>query len=82
MKNIFSVLSYGMERNPKDFGSFVLGRDAIFSKLRDYKSTIAKGSKLYICKVDIKGCYDSMNQKLLMEIIKQLVGEVCRFLKR
>ena len=67
-----------MERNPLVFGSFVLGRNDIYERLKKYKESIGEigNTDIFICKVDIKGCYDSIDQQLLMELAKSLVNEI------
>jgi telomerase reverse transcriptase len=85
LKNSFHILIYEkvfislIQQNNKElFESAAFGRNDIYSKLSSFKRnlSLAKGERLYFCKVDIKSCFDSINQELLMEILESFLTEV------
>lgn len=50
-------------------------------KLNEFKANILKSHdnqmpKLYICKADIKACFDSINQTHLLEIVENVLNEM------
>jgi telomerase reverse transcriptase len=62
------------------FGSAAMGKNDIYEMLNQYKTGLRrshdKQSRLYFCKVDIQGCFNTIDQSKLMELIELLVDEV------
>lgn len=56
-----------------------MGKDDIYAALKAFKKRL-KGNqplcpKIYFCKVDIKACYDSLDQTILMKLIDSVIKE-------
>ncbi|KAJ3272823.1 hypothetical protein HDV01_005251 [Terramyces sp. JEL0728] len=60
-----------INENIKDFGNSCFGKNDIFNRLLAIKKSLADiPEKLYFCKIDIQACFDTINQRLLLEIIE------------
>ena len=83
--NVFEVLRHERERQPHLFGAGVFGLNEVYpayhrflAKFRQSHAVpgVQTGSpQLYFASVDIKQCYDSINQKHLLDILPQLLSE-------
>ena len=83
LRNVFEVLRYERERHPDSFGSGVFGLNEVYPEymrfLESFRAlkTYMNGSeqKLFFASVDIKQCYDSIEQKHLLDILPKLLDE-------
>lgn len=71
----YQALKYETVLNPSLLGASVYGLDEIHTKLRDYKfkqqqTQENKNNKYYIVVMDIKGCFNSINQTKLMQFVE------------
>ncbi|KAJ3038345.1 hypothetical protein HDV00_000766 [Rhizophlyctis rosea] len=83
LQNAFQVLTYekvnsDVTRDPSLLGASVLGLNDIYARLKGLKSQLegARGSrKLYFCKVDITSSFDTINQELLLQVVRDVVQD-------
>ncbi|KAJ3132130.1 hypothetical protein HDU90_007563 [Geranomyces variabilis] len=80
LQNAFHVLSYEKTRVPSILGSSVLGLNDIYPKLKAFQAHCrpAPGqapTKLYFCKVDVTSCFDTIDQRLLLSIVRDIVQD-------
>jgi len=84
LRNVFEILRYERERHPELFGSGVFGLSEVYPEYRRFleafkASDVSLGgsevNQLYFASVDIKQCYDSIEQKHLLDILPKLLGE-------
>jgi hypothetical protein len=62
------------------FGSAAMGKNDIYIMLKAYKQRMTSSinhpiTKFYFCKVDIQGCFNTIDQNILMDLLERLVGE-------
>jgi telomerase reverse transcriptase len=84
LRNVYHILSFekvyepNQKRKSKMFGSAAMGKNDIYRMLKEYKERFGPlgKSKLYFCKVDIQGCFNTIDQSKLMELVEVLVDEV------
>ncbi|CAG8450523.1 789_t:CDS:2 [Ambispora gerdemannii] len=73
-KNAFTILNMEKERHIRNSGGFVDNYKDIYHKLLSFKSTFTMHKpRLYLAKVDIKCCFDSINQDLLLNILSRIL---------
>lgn len=72
---LFSILNFERGRDPSRLGSALLSVGDLHDRLVQFKRTVPTGSRLYFTKVDIQSCFDSIPQKLLLDIARCLFGE-------
>ena len=79
LKNAFHIICLERERKAEQFGSAAMGKHDIYKMLKKYQSTLAENNfngKLYFCKVDIQGCFNKIDQNVLMSLLKNLIDDV------
>ena len=62
-------------------GSLVTNEGEIHNRLKQFKAALLADHagilpRLYFVKVDVKACFDTINQQTLLEILDRAVGEV------
>ncbi|KAJ5841227.1 Telomere reverse transcriptase [Penicillium rubens] len=84
---VYNMLTYECQQVPAKLGSAMLSIGDMHRRLKAYKEQLSKGlplgsnpwqSKLpqmYFVKLDIKGCFDTIPQKKLLDFITELVSE-------
>ncbi|KAJ5729255.1 Telomere reverse transcriptase [Penicillium malachiteum] len=81
---IKDMLSYERKRAPEKFGSSLQFVGDIHLRLRDFKKKLmarisgpkpSRLPQLFFVKLDIQGCFDTIPQKPLLELIEELVSE-------
>lgn len=80
LQSAFHALKYEHERRPSLFGAGVLGLTEVFpafcafvEALREKRSRTDGEVPLYFTSVDIKHCYDTINQKRLYKLLQSVV---------
>ncbi|KEF53771.1 uncharacterized protein A1O9_10172 [Exophiala aquamarina CBS 119918] len=72
---LFSVLNYERSQHPTVLGSALLSVGDIHSKLSGFKRAISSQDPIYIAKMDIKSCFDSIPQNELLLAVRALFQE-------
>lgn len=75
LRNILKVLTYEKGRNSHNLGSSTFSTDdihRIWEKFSVARKERGDTRRLYFVKVDIKDCYDSINQSHLFSILKSI----------
>ncbi|KAJ5096965.1 Telomere reverse transcriptase [Penicillium angulare] len=81
---IYNMLSYERKRAPEKFGSSLQFVGDIHIRLKDFKKQLIQNAsatelhklpQLYFVKLDIQGCFDTIPQKQLLDLIEGLVSE-------
>lgn len=84
LRNVFEILRHERERHPGLFGSGVFGLSEVYPEYRRFleafraSNTSSDGSEckqLYFASVDIKQCYDSIEQKHLLDLLPKILDE-------
>lgn len=78
LQNVFEILKFEKERNPKSLGSTLFGTDDLYRVLKPFVTrvrTSLEGRPLYLVHVDVKNCYESILHQKLFDIIKQVLEE-------
>jgi len=58
-------------------GASVLGTNEIYARFKDFKTRMGdRRPKLYFVKVDIKACFDTIEQEKLLKVIEEVLEEV------
>jgi hypothetical protein len=79
LKNAFHIICLERERKADQFGSAAMGKHDIYKMLKKYQSSLKDrdiSGKLYFCKVDIQGCFNKIDQDVLMSLLKNLIDDV------
>jgi len=81
LKQIFDVLKFEHSLDSSHFGVGILGFHDVYEKFKSFAQELKHLSKnnvdfqLYCGSVDIKHCYDNIDQEHLLKIIKRIVKE-------
>ncbi|KAG9125666.1 hypothetical protein FRC07_006702 [Ceratobasidium sp. 392] len=71
----FNILNYEKTQKPEMLGASVFGSNDIYRKLSAFKSSVLQpdGSmpKLYFAKLDVRACFDTIEQDKLLSILRQ-----------
>ncbi|TFY78051.1 hypothetical protein EWM64_g5960 [Hericium alpestre] len=84
----FLILTYEREARPELVGSAVFGLNEIHRRLKSFKAHLlsthspAHLPKLYFVKVDVQACFDTIEQKRLLQILKDAITEDSYMLQR
>ena len=75
LESTFHILNYEKAAQPDLLGASVFGANDIYVRLKRFKQSF-QGSlpKLYFVKVDIKCAFDTIDQTILLDIIKDLLS--------
>lgn len=58
-------------------GASVLGPNEVYLKLKRFKASLGtRRQKLYFVKVDIRACFDTIEQGKLLDVIESVLKEV------
>ncbi|GAA5794800.1 hypothetical protein HPULCUR_000147 [Helicostylum pulchrum] len=79
---VLNVLKFEKERNPELMGSSVLGKNLFYNRLKEYKSKQVNTEKLYFVKADIQNCFDTIDQEILMGLLKDILKSKDGYVKR
>ncbi|CAG8667811.1 2360_t:CDS:10, partial [Racocetra persica] len=81
LRDAFQALTYekDMKLSDKDsskLGGSVFNFNEIYERLKSFKQKLGENkSKLYFAKVDVKCCFESINQDQVLEIVKDVLKE-------
>jgi len=76
LQNLFSVLSYEKDVSPDRMEYSVLGLDHIYTRFKNFRSRFGPSlPDLYFVKVDIRACFDSIQQDKILEVINRVFSE-------
>ncbi|CCA72867.1 related to telomerase reverse transcriptase [Serendipita indica DSM 11827] len=82
----FQILTFEKQRNPSLQGYSVTDSTGIYTKLKQFKerhrSPDGRMPKLYFVKLDVRACFDTIDQGLLLEIIQRIIQEENYLLQR
>ncbi len=75
LRRSLDVLTYEFGRQPSRFGSGVLGMDSVHNRFLSFvnEKLDGKDSDLFFASIDIRHCFDNINQAHLLDLIKQVV---------
>ncbi|TPX70653.1 hypothetical protein SpCBS45565_g01623 [Spizellomyces sp. 'palustris'] len=75
LQNAFQILTYEKTRNPALLGGSVLGLNEIYGRLKAFQHRLMGSNgfpRMYFCKVDVASCFDTIDQTLLLSIIRDV----------
>lgn len=78
LNSAFSVLTYEQQRDGELFGAGLNGLFYLYPRYRRFVEHLKnnqRGSPLYCCSVDIRSCYDNIDQKHLSGVIESILSE-------
>lgn len=78
MQSVYSVLAYECKRKPEILGFSINSVNDLHHKLKQYKSSLVQlgyTGKLYFAKVDVKSCFDTIDQDKVIEIVTRILLE-------
>ncbi|KAL9972745.1 hypothetical protein ACROYT_G019110 [Oculina patagonica] len=78
LQNLFEVLKYEKERNPKSLGATLFGADDFYQALKPFVARVRASLEkrpLYFVHVDVSHCYESILHQKLFDIIKEVLQE-------
>ncbi|GES81439.1 telomerase reverse transcriptase-like [Rhizophagus clarus] len=72
LNTVYQILNHEKEQNPSLLNGSVFSYNEVHERLKQFKQFLAdkKDFNLYFAKVDVKCCFDSIDQDKLMEIIR------------
>lgn len=74
----FSVLNYEKGATPGLLGSALFSVDDMFPRLQAYRQSLVRngldGLPLYFAKVDVQACFDTIPQKRLLQLVKEIIS--------
>ncbi|CAB5190021.1 unnamed protein product [Rhizophagus irregularis] len=75
LNTTFQILKYEKEKNPSLLTGSIFNYNEVHACLKEYKKHLSNDDnpRLYFAKVDIKCCFETIDQNILMEIIKKEV---------
>ncbi|CAE6476735.1 unnamed protein product [Rhizoctonia solani] len=75
----FHILNYEKSQKPELLGASVFGVNDIYRKLTTFKASLrrpnGKMPKLYFVKLDVRACFDSIDQGKLLEILRDTLTQ-------
>ena len=78
LQNLFEVLKFEKERNPKSLGATLFGSDDLYRVLKPFAEKTPKcveGRPLYFVHVDVSHCYESIPHQKLFDIMNEVIEE-------
>nr|KAJ3421597.1 hypothetical protein HK105_002997 [Polyrhizophydium stewartii] len=82
LKNAFHVLMYEKSVRPSLVAGSALGVNDIYASFKMFKRRLMEGQpagripKLYVCKVDVAACFDTINQSKLLELLEEILRDL------
>ncbi|OJD31087.1 telomerase reverse transcriptase [Diplodia corticola] len=78
MKPVFSILNLEKSHQPERLGSSLFSVGEMYSRLKAFRFALAQRGlvekPLYFVKVDVKSCFDTIPQKRLLDIVRDLLS--------
>lgn len=80
LQNAFTILSFEKRRQEESAGSATQAFSDVYRKLKAYKQGVANTNginrpRLYMVKLDIRACFDSIDQDQLIIILEKVIQE-------
>lgn len=77
LQNAFSILSFEKERREDLTGAATQAFRDVYQRIKTYKHTVfgTLHHRFYMVKLDIRACFDSIDQDKLLRILETIVGE-------
>lgn len=74
----YRVYHHLKNNNPRVVASSALGTNDVYVKFKEFKSRLQPGAsrELYFVKVDVKACFDTIQQEKLLDVINSVLTEV------
>ncbi|GAA5958254.1 hypothetical protein JCM10213_002618 [Rhodosporidiobolus nylandii] len=86
LQSVFNVLTFERKRKPHLVGALVSDPNEIFAKLKGYKTRMLEKHselpKIYFIKVDVRACYDTIQQDKLLEIVEGVLSEAVYWVQK
>ncbi|GAA5971226.1 hypothetical protein JCM11641_004195 [Rhodosporidiobolus odoratus] len=88
LQSVFNVLTFEKKRKPRLVGSLVSDPNEIFTKLKSFKMRMlektgtGKMPQLYFVKVDVRACYDTIQQDKLLGIVEEVLSEAVYWVQK
>lgn len=78
LQSVYNVLLHEGKANPNRLGFSIQSVDEMHRRVKEYRKTLSKlkhTGKLYFAKVDVKSCFDTIDQEKLLEIVADVLAE-------
>lgn len=75
LRDAFNVLRYESERQPESYGCGLPGLHYFYTRYRDFIQSVPDGKSLYFGSVDIRNCFDTIDQGFLMNVVENLIQD-------
>ncbi|GAA5915420.1 hypothetical protein JCM6882_001418 [Rhodosporidiobolus microsporus] len=91
LQGVFDVLTFEKKRKPHLVGALVTDHTEMFTKLKAFKTRLLEGGEgkelqatppLYFVKVDVRACYDTIQQDKLLEIVEDVLSETVYWIQK
>ncbi|THV07327.1 hypothetical protein K435DRAFT_605904, partial [Dendrothele bispora CBS 962.96] len=81
------ILNYEKTNQSHLLGASVFGPSDVYTKLKNLKTNLRRSSggtlpKLYFVKVDVRACFDTIEQNKLLDILSRLISEDAYLIQR
>ena len=86
LKPSLSILNYEKDRKPHITGAALFSVNDIHPKLKDFRNSLESAGlldrPLYLAKLDVKACFDTIPQRGIMQIVRNILQadeyQICR----
>lgn len=77
LHNAFSILSFEKRRREELTGSATQAFSDVYRRIKAYKQNVSSKThcRLYMVKLDIRACFDSIDQDRLLQILETIISE-------
>ncbi|GAA5826431.1 hypothetical protein JCM11251_002363 [Rhodosporidiobolus azoricus] len=88
LQGVFDVLTFEKRRKPHLVGALVTDQTEMFTKLKTFKARLMEENegrqlpKLYFVKVDVRACYDTIQQDKLLAIVEDVLSETVYWIQK
>jgi telomerase reverse transcriptase len=81
LKSAHGALLFELKKDPRIKGIAVSGKPEIYQEIKAFKMKLMERypnglPRLYFCSLDIKACFDSIDQKKLLNIVESVITEM------
>ncbi|KAK7463508.1 Telomerase reverse transcriptase [Stygiomarasmius scandens] len=87
LRATLEILNYEKVNQSQLLGASVFGPSDVYAKLKNLKANLRRSyggalPKLYFVKVDVRACFDTIEQTKLLDILSQLLSEDAYLIKK